>query len=422
MGRVMVGMVIERPALVVLGLLVTAALAVTACGGGKEETPPPAPEVIEPTPTDEPAVVEEAPPLQPLPEPEPPAPVAPEPGTVADRELLAYGDSQPGAITTAGGELQYRFSGEVGDLVRISVDGKEGMDPVVTLSEPNRTEIASNDDVGAFNTDALVIARLPSAGLQVVRVTAFEELVGTFVITIERLPTDSDNDSASLNPGNSGRGQIGEPGDIDEFRFAGDEGQHLVIVADGEIGVDMFLQVFGPDGSFVLADDDSGHGLDAELDVVLPVTGGYRAEVTAVGNRIGAYTFTIALAEEPLPPTPEDQTAMEAVALQYLSALQNGDALLLYGLAGPEARVLWGWESAADVERSVARLQEIGVLGTPGLTTIRLRGQYAQAAVELTPPEATQPDRLIFDLINVSGQWLVDAVARLAAPAASSGG
>ena len=43
MGRVMVGMVIERPALVVLGLLVTAALAVTACGGGKEETPPPAP-------------------------------------------------------------------------------------------------------------------------------------------------------------------------------------------------------------------------------------------------------------------------------------------------------------------------------------------------------------------------------------------
>lgn len=412
----MVGMVSERPARVGLGLLVTAVLTATACGGGKEETLPTAPEAVEPTPTEEPAAAEEAPPLQPLPEAEPPAPSAEEPSTAADRELLTYGDSQAGEIAAAGEEQQYRFAGEVGDLVRITVDGKAGMDPVVTLFEPNRTEIASNDDVGGSNADALVIARLPSAGLLVVRVTAFEELVGTFVITIERLPADSDNDSASLNPGNSGRGQIGEPGDMDEFRFAGDEGQHLVIAADGEIGVDMFLQIFGPDGTFVQADDDSGHGLDAELDLALPVTGGYRVEATSVGNRIGAYTFTIALAEEPLPPAPEDQTAIEAVALTYLSALQNGDALTLYGLAGPEALALWGWESAADVERSVPRLQEIGVFGTSGQTTIRLRGQYARAAVEITPPEATQPDRLLVDLININGQWLVDAVSRLAAP------
>lgn len=412
-------MIAVRPALVVGGLLLAAALAVAACGGGKEETPTPAPEAVGPAPTEEPAATEEVPPLQPLPEPEPPAAVAPEPAP--DGELLAYGDSQPGEISAAGEEQQYRFAGEADDLVRITVDGKAGMDPVVTLFEPNRSEIASNDDVGGSNADALLIARLPSAGLQVVRVTAFEELIGAFVITIERLPADSDNDSASLNLGGSGQGLVGEPGDIDEFRFAGNEGQHLVITADGEIGVDMFLQIFGPDGTFLLADDDSGHGLDAELDVVLPVTGGYRVEATAVGDRIGAYTFTIALAEEALPPAPEDQAAMEAVALTYLSALQNGDALTLYGLAGPEALALWGWESAADVERDVPKLQSIGVFGAPGATAIRLRGQYARAAVEITPPEATQPDRLLFDLINVNGQWLVDAVARLAAPTPAVG-
>ena len=153
-------------------LAALATVALVACGGGDDNGDEPA----EQTPMEGQTPVEQTPVEQTSTMETDPEPIADEPPPAeesvpdAERELLAYGDSLEGELTAAGEERQFRFEGAENDLVRITVDGKDGMDPILTLLEPNRTEIAINDDLSTSNRDSLIIARLPTAGLQVVRV------------------------------------------------------------------------------------------------------------------------------------------------------------------------------------------------------------------------------------------------------------
>ncbi len=416
--------ILVRPALTraaLLSALATAvAVALVACGGGDagdgddgtggepvnqapiEEQAPVEPVPVEPAPApeDEPAV-EEAPPVE-----EEPV-VVPD----AEREVLVYGDSLEGEITVAGEERQFRFDGTENDLVRIIVDGKDGMDPIATLLEPNRTEIAANDDLGTSNRDSLIIARLPTTGLQVIRVGAYGESIGRYVVRLELLPEDDDADDRILRLGDAWAGTFWAPGDIDTFEFAGTAGQTVRVRVDGAIGVDTKMELFTPDGNFLTSDDDSGHGLDAEIALELPVTGAYRVQASAVGNRIGEYTFSAEELGEPTPGLASDLEAIEAVGLTYLAALQGADSLALFALAGPEALAIRGWESPEDVSRDIDKLQSIGLAGTQGEITSVIEEERGRVAIELDTG-GTEPDTVRFDLTNVNGQWLVDFVQR----------
>jgi len=61
-------------------------------------------------------------------------------------DQLEYGGQIRSSVITPDEPAQFRFEGSEGDLVRIRVDGLNGMDPVTTLQEPNRTDILTNDD------------------------------------------------------------------------------------------------------------------------------------------------------------------------------------------------------------------------------------------------------------------------------------
>ncbi len=400
------------------GILLAAVVIGGACGGDDEPSPAPDATPVTPQPSG---------PAQPdLPATATPAPPA---APAVDPSLLAYGESARAEITDAAEEQQFRFEGTEGDLVRISADGKDGMDPVLILLEPNRVEIASSDDVSSANRDALLIARLPSSGLQVVRVAAYDQTgVGAFVLSVDRLPDDPDDDDRVLALGDSNAGRIGAPDDVDFIEFAGNAGQRVLISVDGDIGTDLFAQLLGPDGGVFFADDDSGHGLDAEIDVVLPATGAYRVEISAspvtTRAQIGPYRLRVQEFTGPQAPAEEDAARMIGVGRAYLQALQDGDSITLFALAGPEALALRGWESREDVSRDLDKLQGTGIFGEAGDATATVDGARGRVQIRLTVIGKAEPDIVRFDLINVNSTWLVDFFDRFSAPeaAASPGG
>lgn len=357
---------------------------------------------------------------------EPPAEVE-EPESTLPADQLAYGSTVQGAALSADEPVQFRFQGNEGDLVRILVDGLDGMDPIVTLLEPNRTEIASNDDVSVANRDSLLIATLPSSGLQVIWIVPFNaDFAGAFALTVELLEPETADDSAIIAIGDSVQARLDTPGDIDTFEFAGDAGQVVQIRADGAIGVDPFMEVFGPDGAFLDIDDDSGHGLDAEIDLALTQSGSYRVDVfpSAVGrpggerHKIGDYTFSVQVLTEANEASGQTATSLAGLALTYLDAVQQSDALTVFGLSGPEQIDQTGWQSAEDVTRDISRQQDIITAGTPGNVRTEVEGDRARVRVDITVPGAETVETLRFDATNVNGQWLVDFVERfVAAPA-----
>ncbi len=398
------------------GVLMAAALAFAACGGDDDPVPEPADQAeqtsdqTEETPdqadeAEEPAdqtVPDEAEDRDPAED----QTTQPDPADDPNRELLSLGETFSASITEIDGVRQFRFEADEGALIRVSVDGKAGMDPIVTLLEPNRNEIKTEDDVSpGANRDAVLIARLPSAGLQVVRVVAFGTSIGDFEITIEQLAENADSDSQILTIDSTVIGSIWEPADIDIYEFQGAAGQRLRIYVDGAISVDLVAQVFAPNGSFITTADDSGHGLDPEILLTLPDDGTYRVEVFAFGNKIGPYEFSVSTVPED--PPADDPAILEEIAntaLAYLAALQDGDTLNMFALAGPEAIAFRGWESAADVEFDLLNITQTVAGGEPGTATATLDGERGRVTVALIGSGQT----MRFDMISVGGRWFVD--------------
>ncbi len=337
------------------------------------------------------------------------------------RDTLIEGERFGSSIQAADEVQQFRFAAQAGEWLRISVNGRGGMDPILTVLQPDRTDIAINDDRSAANRDSLLIVQVPTSGDQVIRVGAFDAAsLGDFVIQVERLAVGPDTDSGFIAIGGSAGARLDFPNDVDAFEFSGLAGQTITVTVSGDTGVDVYAQLIDPDGNLIAADDDSGHGLDAEMSLTLGLDGTHRIEVWAAlnleGQRqlIGPYSVVV---HEGLPIGPlDEQTAADTagVALTFLDALRQGDSATILALAGPEALTTWGWESVADVERDLPKIQSIG-LGAAVLQTDARADQLddgrARVYIQLAPAEW-----LRFELISVGGLWTVDFWARQSDP------
>ena len=119
-----------------------------------------------------------------------------------DREVLIEGELFASSIGPDQTERTFRFQAATGAWLRIFVDGKGGMDPVVTLLQPDGTEIGVNDDLLATNRDSLLIAQVPTEGQQIIRVQPFDtNSLGDFVIQVQTLTIGGDDDSAVISLG-----------------------------------------------------------------------------------------------------------------------------------------------------------------------------------------------------------------------------
>ncbi len=317
---------------------------------------------------------------------------------------------------------QFRFEATAGEWVRIKVDGKDGMDPILTLLQPDLTEIAVNDDLSAANRDSLLVVQIPTEGRQNIRVGAFDaNSVGSFVIRLDRLSIAADDDNAVMGVGAHVDGVLNTPGDVDVFEFQASAGEQLYVTVDGDTGVDVFAQIFNPEGILQQTDDDGGHGLDSEISFQAEQDGVWRVEVVTASNSlgqrqlIGAYRISV---RSGLPTTAianeAQAAALAAAGLTFLQALRDGDAPTILALAGPEALTIWGWESSQDVQRDLVKMQSIG-LGGELLQQVPL-------ADALNPNRArlylqfSETDWLRLELILIGGRWLVDDWAHSIGP------
>lgn len=319
-------------------------------------------------------------------------------------------------------QQQFRFEATAGEWIRIRVDGKDGMDPILTLLQPDRVEIAVNDDISSANRDSLLVVQIPTDGRQVIRVGSFDaNSTGNFIIRLDRLVVGADDDNAVMSVGTHVDGVLNTPGDVDVFEFDANAGEQIFVSVDGDTGVDIYAQIFNPNGELIQTDDDGGHGLDSEIIFQADQSGTWRVEVLAainsVGQRqlIGAYRISVRLG---LPTTElgndAQATDLAAAGISFLQAMRDGDAPTILALAGPEALTIWGWDNAGDIERDLAKMQSIGLGG-------EILQQVPLADV-LNPNRArlylqfSESEWFRMELILIGGRWLVDDWAHSIGP------
>lgn len=344
-----------------------------------------------------------------------------QPASDPNRDTLIEGELFASSIGPEETERTFRFQAATGAWLRVFVDGKGGMDPVVTLLQPDGTEIAVNDDLSTTNRDSLIIAQIPVEGLQFIRVQPFDSnSLGDFIIQVQTLTIGVDDDNAIIALGTSANGRLNEPGDVDVFEFQAEVGQQVFVLVDGDTGVDVFAQVFRPDGNLLQIDDDGGHGLDAEVYFTADEAGLWRVEVWPASNKagqrqlIGAYRIT---AEEGLPISAVNEAVaadLAAAALTFLQALRDGDSATILALAGPEALTIWGWDDASDVNRDIQKIQSID-LGGEILQSVSY-GDVLHPARGRVYFQLSESDWMRVELIQLAGHWLIDDWAHSIGP------
>ena len=338
-----------------------------------------------------------------------------------NRDILIEGEIFASSIGPDETEKLFRFQAATGAWLRIAVDGKDGMDPILTLLQPDGVEIAVNDDQSTTNRDSLLIAQVPVEGLQLLRIQPFDSnSIGEFTIQVETLTIGADDDNAVMSVGATSNGQLNSPDDVDVFEFQVQAGQQIFVLVDGDTGVDVFAQVFQPDGNLLQIDDDGGHGLDSEIYFTAETPGLWRVEVWPASNNvgqrqlIGAYRVSV---REGLPTTEVNEavaTDLAGSALTFLQALRDGDTATILALAGPEALTIWGWDNIDDVSRDLQKIQSIG-LGGEFLQTVSF-GDVLHSARGRVYFQLSETDWLRFELIQLGGRWLVDDWAHSIGP------
>ena len=348
--------------------------------------------------------------------------------TVADTpvfgQAIALGEVVLGTLGAEEVGL-FQFDAEGGQLLQVSVDGRRGMDPVTVLLGPDGAVVAENDDESAVNRDSLIVVRASRAGSYAVRVTPFDAAsTGEFALLVDVLPDAPDEPLRRLALGESLAGRLGTPDDADDYVLLLAVGQGVGVVSDGEVGVDTYIEVFGPEGNFVAADDDGGHGLDAAVSFEAETAGEYRVVVTGVSSKVGRYALQVSrvVVVAGFPAVGLlglEQPALEAVdhgagvaALRYWNALRLSDGESIYALAGPEARTLWGWESAGDLGRDLVKLRSIGTSGFAGTVMTVGSEERARVAITLVQLDGTSDGTLVVDVLAVAEEWRVESARR----------
>ena len=105
---------------------------------------------------------------------------------------INYDASTSGEITDDNVSEEYVFIGEAGDVIRISMERASGdLDPLVTLFDSDRKQIAFDDDSGPEKDALLTNFTLPQDGMYIIVASRFDQEQGTtqgaYVLTLERL-------------------------------------------------------------------------------------------------------------------------------------------------------------------------------------------------------------------------------------------
>ena len=225
-----------------------------------------------------------------------------------------HGDDRSGATRIRDGEFLdgdieldgdrdfFSFSAERGREYRIETH--LGFDTVLVLYGPDGDYLVEDDDSGDSGASRLEWVA-PSSDTYYIEVSGFESTTGTYQLSLSVLgaqPPDDHGDDRSgatrIRDGEFLDGDIERDGDRDFFFFSAERGREYRL--ETHLGVDTVLLLYGPDGDYLVEDDDSGEGGASLLEWVAPSSDTYYIEVSGFSGMLGTYQLSLsALGAQP---------------------------------------------------------------------------------------------------------------------------
>jgi hypothetical protein len=289
-----------------------------------------------------------------------------DPGPLAENEsmplstpqgAIAFGESVSGEISNTMDSWadSWTFEGSAGQSVTIRCNAAEGSetDPMISLYGADETLLISDDD-GGEGTNALIENyTLPADGTYTIRVEVFTP--GEYVLTLEEgaevvaapsgeepapeteapaetAPTPATDDSTtepstsggpglpstnqgSIDFGESTTAELDTISEAHDWTFEGNAGQSVTIRCNAAEGsdTDPRIHLYGPDGTVIADDDDSGEDTNA-LILNFPLTedGTYTIQIDVFTP--GEYVLTLEEAQGGTAAPADEAPADEAPA------------------------------------------------------------------------------------------------------------
>jgi len=204
---------------------------------------------------------------------------------------ITYGETVESAIES-GEQEAWTFEGNAGDQIAISMVGAEDLtDTYLELYGPDGTLLTIDDDSGEGFFALIQEYTLPQTGTYRIIARAFSDESGPYTLTLERLEIEEQ----PIAYGQTLAGEITEEHPREYWTFEGTAGDVVTIsmVGTGDL-TDTYLELYGPDGTLLTEDDDSGEGFFALIqEYELPQSGAYRIVARAWGDRVGEYELSL---------------------------------------------------------------------------------------------------------------------------------
>jgi 5-hydroxyisourate hydrolase-like protein (transthyretin family) len=260
----------------------------------------------------------------------PPPEATPAP-TIAPPQVLESSGVFTDRLTTDAPSDRYSFEGTEGENVVISVTSPD-FDSYLTLVDENGVTLAENDDVDETLNSRIGPFRLPYSGTYTVIVTSFSyhnsatPEFGAYRLLVERISTGSIDygQTQTLTFDDSTFGSY--------LTFDANVGDVLSATVAGD-GIDTQLRLLGPDGDVLVTDDDSGAGVNPELQTyTATVTGTYTLAITAfTPGAAGSADVTLTRTEQ--------RTLAEGTLSIRLDSKQPAETLVLDAVSGEEIQL-----------------------------------------------------------------------------------
>lgn len=217
----------------------------------------------------------------------PPESKQPIESAILDAPTIAYNEVKEGQIESPAAVDEWVFHAQAGERVNIVLNSQ--FDTYLELRAPDGEFIASNDDSGESLNAALFDAPIRKSGPHTIVVRGYGGTTGIYGLALTGgHPTIG---GGTLANGDSRQVVLSKQGL--KWRYQGQQGAYLTVTVEAEALLDSRLALYGPDGTLLTQDDDSGGGLNAEIyEFQLPADGAYTIQAQSTVET-GLATLTL---------------------------------------------------------------------------------------------------------------------------------
>lgn len=210
-------------------------------------------------------------------------------------EVMERGGIELGASSTAvldpGGTDMWTYQSPGDEYVTVDVVSMADWDPTLEILNEAGDVIAQDDDSGGNYNPRVMALYLLAPGRYEIRVSSYSGY-GEYQVTLSEAEAPG---GGNLTYGETVQGHLEEVGEREVWAFEGSTGDVVIISMVGLEGItDTYLELYGPDGALLIADDDSGEEYFALIEgYELPQGGTYRIVARAFGSEVGEYELSL---------------------------------------------------------------------------------------------------------------------------------